>query len=81
MLVCPFRWYTRTYSTSISEGNSIVAKSIVCQFAEYTWVSFGHDRRVRQEVPRTGNTQIQHNRLKKMVLAAKDDEEGPIDVP
>jgi hypothetical protein len=65
---------------SISEGNSVVDKSIVCQFAEYTWVSFGHDRRVRQ-VTRTGDTQIQHNRLEKMVLAAKDDEEGLIDVP
>ena len=66
---------------SISEGDSVVDKSIVCQFAGYTWVSFSHDHRVRQEVTHTGNTQIQHNRLEKMVLAAKDDEEGLIDVP
>jgi hypothetical protein len=29
MFVYPFRWHTRTYSTSIFEGNSIVNKSIV----------------------------------------------------
>jgi hypothetical protein len=67
MLVCPFRWYTRTYSTSISDGNSIVTS---WPFAS----SLGTHGLVpvmingsAMEVIRTGDTQVQHNGLEYVI--------------
>jgi hypothetical protein len=80
MLVYPFRWYTRTYSTGISEGTpSLTSRSFASSLSTHELVSVAIDGSAMEAI-RTGDTQVQHNRLEeKIVLAAKDDAEESIE--
>jgi hypothetical protein len=58
MLVRRFRWYTHTYSTSISDGNlSLTSQPFASSLSTHELVSVTIDRSVT-EVIRTGDTQV-----------------------